>query len=111
MSTQRPGNGLHLCRIAVSDKAIRQHRLAVASGVEFPKLARLWFDPGRDQTMNRLADYLSGEVAAGRLKMQGAGSGSAYVWRNDPVLPVPAALDWLALSFARGNQGHRERGR
>jgi len=62
--------GLHLCRLALSDMAVRQHRLAVANAVEFPKLARLWFDTGPDQTMNGLADYLSGEAKAGRLKIK-----------------------------------------
>lgn len=62
--------GLHLCRLALSGMAVRQHQLAVANAIEFPKLARLWFENGPDQTMNGLADYLSGEAATGRLKIK-----------------------------------------
>jgi len=62
--------GLHLCNLALSDMAIRQHRLAVANAVEFPKLARLWFENGPDQTFNGLTDYLSEEATAGRLKIK-----------------------------------------
>jgi len=62
--------GLHLCGLALDDMAVRQHQLAVANAVEFPQLARLWFETGPDQTMNGLADYLSGEATTGRLKIK-----------------------------------------
>ena len=62
--------GLHLGSLALSDMAVRQHQLAVANAIELPALARLWFENGPDQTMNGLADYLSGEAKAGRLKIK-----------------------------------------
>jgi len=62
--------GMHLCGLALSDMAIRQHRLAVGSATEFPKLAHLWFETGPNRVMNGLAQYLAGEVTAGRLKLK-----------------------------------------
>jgi len=62
--------GLQLGRLALSDMAVRQHRLAVASAIEFPELSRLWFDNGPNQTMSGLADYLASETKAGRLKIK-----------------------------------------
>jgi len=62
--------GLHLCGLALSDMAIRQHRLAVSSAVEFPKLSRLWYETGPNRVMSVLGDYFSDESKAGRLKIK-----------------------------------------
>jgi len=62
--------GLHLCGLALSDMAIRQERLAVANAAEFPKVARMWFETGPNRVMQKLAEYLSAEATAGRLKLK-----------------------------------------
>lgn len=62
--------GLHLCSLAMSDIAVRQHRLAVSSATAYPEAARVWFEAGPNRVLKGLADYLAKETAAGRLKIK-----------------------------------------
>ena len=62
--------GLHLSSLALSDLAIRQHRLAVSSAIVYPEAARVWFEAGPNRVLKGLADYLAKETKAGRLKIK-----------------------------------------
>jgi AcrR family transcriptional regulator len=61
--------GMVFADLALSDKAINQHRHAVAHAKVFPDLAKLWYESGPKQTMDGFADFLEKETAAGRLRI------------------------------------------
>lgn len=61
--------GTVLADLALSDKAINQHRHAVAHGRAFPEVARLWFESGPSRTMAGIAAVLKRETEAGRLRV------------------------------------------
>jgi len=62
--------GLRLSSLAMSDLAIRQHRLAVSSASVYPQAARVWFEAGPNRVLKGLAEYLARETAAGRLRIK-----------------------------------------
>lgn len=62
--------GVRLCDLALSEMAIRQHRLAVSNANVFPEAANVWFESGPNRVMVGLADYLARETAAGQLKIR-----------------------------------------
>jgi TetR/AcrR family transcriptional repressor of mexJK operon len=61
--------GMVFADLALSDKAINQHRHAVAHAKAFPDLAKLWYESGPKTTMDGFADFLEKETAAGRLRI------------------------------------------
>ena len=61
--------GMVFADLALSDKAINQHRHAVSHAMAFPDLAKLWYESGPKKTMDGFADFLEKETAAGRLRI------------------------------------------
>jgi AcrR family transcriptional regulator len=61
--------GMVFVDLALSDKAINQHRQAVSHAKAFPDLAKLWYESGPKTTMDGFADFLEKETAAGRLRI------------------------------------------
>jgi len=61
--------GMVFADLALSDKAINQHRHAVSHSRAFPDLAKLWYESGPKKTMDGFADFLEKETAAGRLRI------------------------------------------
>jgi AcrR family transcriptional regulator len=61
--------GMVFADLALSDKAINQHRHAVSHAKAFPDLAKLWYESGPKTTMDGFADFLEKETAAGRLRI------------------------------------------
>ncbi len=61
--------GMVFADLALSDKAINQHRHAVSHAKAFPDLAKLWYESGPKRTMDGFADFLEKETAAGRLRI------------------------------------------
>ena len=61
--------GMVFADLALSDKAINQHRHAVSHAKAFPDLAKLWYESGPKATMDGFADFLEKETAAGRLRI------------------------------------------
>jgi len=61
--------GMVFANLALSDKAINQHRHAVSHARVFPDLAKLWYESGPKRTMDGFADFLEKETAAGRLRI------------------------------------------
>ena len=61
--------GMVFADLALSDKAINQHRHAVSYAKAFPDLAKLWYESGPKKTMDGFADFLEKETAAGRLRI------------------------------------------
>lgn len=62
--------GNRIARLALSENAINQLRLAVANAKSRPDLARLWYEYGPSTTFDGLARYLAKEVEAGRLNIK-----------------------------------------
>jgi AcrR family transcriptional regulator len=65
--------GMVLVDMALSEKAINQHRHAVSHARQLPGLARLWYESGPRQTFDGIARYLEQEAAAGRLQIANPG--------------------------------------
>ena len=61
--------GMVFADLALSDKAINQHRHAVSHAKAFPDLAKLWYESGPKSTMDGFAGFLEKETAAGRLRI------------------------------------------
>jgi AcrR family transcriptional regulator len=61
--------GMVFADLALSDKAINQHRHAVSHAKAFPDLAKLWYESGPKRTMDGFAGFLEKETAAGRLRV------------------------------------------
>ena len=61
--------GMVFADLALSDKAINQHRHAVSYAKAFPDLAKLWYESGPKSTMDGFAGFLEKETAAGRLRI------------------------------------------
>jgi len=61
--------GMVFADLALSDKAINQHRHAVSHAKAFPDLAKLWYESGPKRTMDGFAVFLEKETAAGRLRI------------------------------------------
>lgn len=61
--------GMVFADLALSDKAINQHRHAVSHAKAFPDLAKLWYESGPKRTMDGFAGFLEKETAAGRLRI------------------------------------------
>ena len=61
--------GMVFADLALSDKAINQHRHAVSYAKAFPDLAKLWYESGPKATMDGFADFLEKETVAGRLRI------------------------------------------
>jgi len=61
--------GMVFADLALSDKAINQHRHAVSYAKTFPDLAKLWYESGPKRTMDGFAGFLEKENTAGRLRI------------------------------------------
>ncbi len=61
--------GNRIARLALSENAINQFRLAVSNAKSRPDLASLWYEYGPKTTFDGLATYLAKEVEAGRLNI------------------------------------------
>lgn len=61
--------GMVLVDLALSEKAINQHRHAVSHAMTYPDVAKLWYESGPKTTFDGLADLLAKEAAAGRLRI------------------------------------------
>lgn len=64
---QKIGN--RIAKLALSENAINQYRLAVSNAKIRPDLARLWYEFGPKKTFDGLAGYLEKETEAGRLQI------------------------------------------
>ena len=62
--------GSTIIKLALSENAINQQRLAVQNAKIFPELSKLWYDCGPKTTFDALADYLRKENEEGRLKIE-----------------------------------------
>ncbi|MDF1554319.1 MAG: TetR/AcrR family transcriptional regulator [Deferrisomatales bacterium] len=62
--------GNRIARLALSDNAINQFRLAVSNARSRPDLARFWYEHGPNTTFDGLAGYLAKEAEAGRLNIE-----------------------------------------
>jgi len=62
--------GNHIARLALSENAISQFRLAVSNAKSRPDLARVWYEYGPKTTFEGLADYLAKEDEAARLNIE-----------------------------------------
>jgi TetR/AcrR family transcriptional repressor of mexJK operon len=65
--------GMVLVDLALSDRAISQHRHAISHAKAFPDVAKLWYESGPKRTFDGLADFLGKETAAGRLRIADPG--------------------------------------
>jgi len=61
--------GMVMVDLALSEKAINQHRHAVSHARAFPDVAKLWYESGPNRTFDGLSEYLGQETAAGRLRI------------------------------------------
>ena len=57
-------------RLALSENAINQYRLAVQNAKIFPELSALWYNCGPKTSFDGLADYLKQETEKGRLNVK-----------------------------------------
>ena len=62
--------GNRIARLALSENAVNQFRLAVGNAKSRPDLARLWYEHGPSTTFDGLAGYLAKENEAGRLNVR-----------------------------------------
>ncbi len=59
--------GLRMLRMMLSDLALSIYRVVLSEAARFPELAQAFYDAGPARAMRRLADWIAGQEAAGKL--------------------------------------------